>query len=182
MNEKAVLRRAHDDYLRLCMAGDSRWPELERVAVGVDDSRTLAADRTGYDAVLDALAGNDGWARFRSGVSWTGREDQPDHEILGSPLYAEWCEDSTRSVRLRLNPDNPEELKMWTFTEQVLTREEEPKLGQDLYLREQVVVLGHRRRIPDRTLVYHVFWGVDTAGGVRRIFDRFAGFGEGVKR
>lgn len=182
MDANAVLRQVHKDYAALARLDPAHWPALDLVAVAREVAQPLPADKSGFDNVLAALNADSGWARFRSEVHWTGNPDTPDYDQWGAPLFAEWVENETSSVRLRLDPDEPTRLVKWLYTETVVTDEEAEDAEGLVFLREQVAVLGHKRRLPGMMLIYHVFWGGDGKGAVRRVFDRFAGFqGEEVQ-
>ena len=176
----SVLRQALGDYQALRQFAAEDWPELVLVALKQNEER-LDADEAAFERVIEALAadGNEGWARMRSGVVWTGAEHKPEYERDGPPLFAEWCEGPDVSLRLQPDPQKPGKLILRRFHEREPGSEGKANEGEMLFLRESRSLVAHPRRSPIVSLAYHVFWGTgdgEAPHALRRMFDRFVGF------
>jgi hypothetical protein len=151
----------------------------------------LPADRVAFDLVASHLSrpGAQGWARFRSRAVEAGAAI-PTFEMAGPPIAAEWIAADGSSVHVRPDaaPDGAGRLVQYDYAERPLFDSALALAeGETAVLRQVMNVLRRTssKREDDlsgwqKVLRYHVYWGAaeDEPSAVRRLFYRFAGFGE----
>ena len=182
-----ALRQTLSNYGRLETIISKRGvapPSFDLVAVHIEteeiDLSDVAARTTAFKRVSDILSAQEGWARCQSALVWFGMATVPDFESSGPPIMAEWQIDGSTSARLLPHPEGGARALIRTYIERPLGQSE-PAPGEIACLRERIEVLAHVR-VERATLVHHVFWGAGVGQphhAIRRLFDRFVGFGDG---
>ena len=169
-----LLRETLADYGRVRDALTG-LPDLALVSVRRDRG-PAPVDRALFERVVAALEspGTLGWARFRSELGMTGWP-RPDFAEAGSPSAAEWIDRDRVSHRLTPAPGASGQGLIVSITEGDPAADN----GALVCLRQTIAVLAHHRAAPYTHAAYDVYWGLPEDGGtsgMRRLFDRFAGF------
>jgi hypothetical protein len=117
-----------------------------------------------------AFIGDVGWAKFQKKVVLTeglSKLSEAEHRALGVVLFAEWIGGGS-FYRIFSDPSSPGLISKVQITESLV-------VSDGAYLRQIVKVAGDGPA-KGQTLIYHVYWTVNSEGEILRAFDAFAGF------
>jgi hypothetical protein len=117
-----------------------------------------------------AFIGDIGWAKFQKKVVLTeglSKLSEAEHKALGVVLFAEWVGGGS-FYRIFSDPSSPGLISQVQITESL-------EDSDSAYLR-QIVKVASDGAAKGKTLIYHVYWTVNSEGEIRRAFDAFAGF------